>query len=112
MLNENVKKLILILELDEKCLWTEHFKKCQTWIDFLIEYGFTQEEINLLTSALISVYGKKDSFNDYIPVVKSEKMEHHLIPNIAGNFEYYAEELYSIALILREIDNIDSEENF
>ena len=67
-----LKRLILALEhlciylrLDDKCVWTAHFEQQLIYAQQLDKNGFSQADLNELSSSVRSVYGGMCSFNDY-----------------------------------------------
>ncbi|EMI53566.1 hypothetical protein RSSM_04995 [Rhodopirellula sallentina SM41] len=62
---ERLRRLVPILTADADCVWARHFANClhraETFAD-----GFTQDDLNGLSSSVMSVYGGMGSFNDYV----------------------------------------------
>jgi hypothetical protein len=60
-----LRHLVAVLRRDELCDWTKHFENCLAHAEYLFANGFTQEELNDLSSSIMRVYGGSGSFNDY-----------------------------------------------
>ena len=61
----HLRQLVAVLQQDELCDWTKHFENCLAVADHLLTNGFTQDELNNLSSRVMGVYGGSGSFNDY-----------------------------------------------
>lgn len=64
-LSTHLRQLVAVLQQDELCDWTKHFANCLAHAEHLLANGFTQEELNDLSSSIMRVYGGSGSFNDY-----------------------------------------------
>jgi hypothetical protein len=60
-----LRQLVDILRREELCDWTKHFANSLAHAEHLLANGFTQEELNDLSSSIMGVYGGSGSFNDY-----------------------------------------------
>ena len=65
MLLIHLRELVAVLGRDEHCDWTRHFEHSLAWAEHLEANGFTQDELNELSSSITRVYGGSGSFNDY-----------------------------------------------
>ncbi len=61
----SLRQLVEVLRKDEFCDWTQHFQNCHEYAENLLANGFSQEELNDLSSSIMRVYGGSGSFNDY-----------------------------------------------
>jgi hypothetical protein len=60
--------LTRLLSLDAQCQWSRHFAECLSTAKWLSSAGASQQQLNQLSSSVMSVFGGMGSFNDYAPV--------------------------------------------
>ena len=61
----DLRQLVAVLRKDELCDWTNHFENCLALAEQLLHNGFTQDDLNGLSSNVMGAYGGSGSFNDY-----------------------------------------------
>ncbi|MCZ4374317.1 hypothetical protein O4H50_21240 [Vibrio diazotrophicus] len=100
-----LKRLILALEhlcvhlrLDDKCVWTAHFEQQLICAQQLDKNGFTQADLNELSSSVRSVYGGMGSFNDYYN--PNYSIQRSLIIKQLGSSPELSSRVYEFALDL------------
>ena len=69
-LKVELENLLIMLREDDSCAWTDHFEDCLFTTKQLIGNGFTQNDLNSLSTQIRSVFGGMGSFNDYVPLEK------------------------------------------
>lgn len=104
-LEMSLDRLVEILRLDPRCQWLPHFDSCLQQTRQLLQEGFTQEQLNGLSSSVMHVYGGMGSFNDYGPgIYDSTDGRYSPIPG-AGDFEAVSTQVHEQALTLRVVAN-------
>lgn len=90
VLVRSLENLTNSLEADPHSGWLNHFRHHLSEAQYLLKNGFTQDDLNSLSTSLRSVYGGMGSFNDYYnPLDKT---------NIIGK---YSSQVYSNAFHLK-----------
>jgi len=101
-LHANLHKLIAVLEHDPQCQWRKHFENCEAKAAALLNNGFSQSELNLLSGSVNSVSGGAGSFTDYVPVRVAFDGSWKAIAGME-NFDEISGKVYESALALRVI---------
>jgi len=67
-LHANLCKIIEVLAHDPCCQWRKHYEICEAETRALLNNGFSQAELNLLSGSVNSICGGAGSFTDYAPI--------------------------------------------
>ena len=98
--------LIGILDNDPNCQWLRHFRSCHSEGQRLLE-DFSQEDLNVLSARVNSVYGGMGSFNDYVPPGRESKGRHIIDPNFR-KLSKFSGLVYECAFKLRVVGERDA----
>lgn len=103
-LEASLRELLAVLAVDPSCHWRDHFETSLAWVLRLREQGFTQPDLNELSSCVMHVYGGHSSFNDYAPLVGDGNGGFKLMLG-AERFSEIAGAVHERALALRAVGN-------
>jgi hypothetical protein len=66
-LESALRELVGLLRLDRRCRWTSHFAIALDRAEALLADGFTQADLDDLSSSIRHLYGGAGTFGDYTP---------------------------------------------
>jgi hypothetical protein len=96
-LQTHLAALVGMLRLDPRCQWTRHFEACLHRAESLAG-GAPQDELNVLSGSVISVFGGMGSFNDYAPWQNGQSIRGmEALSDVSGA-------VYQSALALRRVE--------
>nr|WP_319495134.1 hypothetical protein [uncultured Desulfobacter sp.] len=104
LLIQALEHLCTHLRVDKDCPWTDHFERQLNNAMNLFHNGFTQDDLNSLSSSVRSVYGGMGSFNDYYNP-NFTKQRNKIIEQIGSSLDL-SEKVYEYALELKVIGRI------
>jgi hypothetical protein len=64
---DSLDQLVAILQRDPTCTWTRGFEVLLSDAQHLQSTDFEQNDLNLLSGSVMSVFGGMGSFSDYVP---------------------------------------------
>ncbi len=91
-----------VLDLDPRCTWIDHFRRCLDAGKQLLTNG-TQDELNAFSSQVVSVYGGMGSFNDYCPCPQHERRKASNRLHSMENLVTFSGAVYERAIELRVV---------
>lgn len=104
-LEASLGQLVEILHLDPQCQWRQHFESCLARAQNFVAGGFSQTELNELSSSVTQVYAGVGSFNDYAPANYDQVSGRHVVISGAERFSEVAGQVHEQALALRVVGN-------
>jgi len=102
-LEVSLARLVVIVGHDPTCEWRPHFERCLADTRELIASGFSQEQLNALSSSLTHVYGGQGSFNDYGPYIYDSSSGTFRAISGTEDFPEVATHVHDAALALRVV---------
>lgn len=103
-LTESLERLVAVLRLDPTCRWRAHFESCLERAHDLLEWGYSQDDLDGLSVSVMHVFGGAGSFGDYAPGIYDRTTGRFAsIPGTEG-FEQLSSRVYDQALSLRAVD--------
>ena len=98
-----LEHLLSWLDLDPRCQWAKHFSRMNYEAIQLRDNGFTQDQLNSLSTSIRSVYGGMGSFNDYCPPPMDKKRATWYKDSTKPKEP--SSDVYELALALKVIDS-------
>lgn len=93
-------RLVVLLELDPACQWTQHFASELKQACQLREKEIGARELAELSTSIRHVYGGMGSFNDYAPAVYDAATRRYVVIPGTENFDSVRCEVFDLAFAL------------
>lgn len=97
---EALRDLVGLLRLDKRCRWTDKFERDLDQASQLLKNGFSDQDIENLSTSIRYVYQGSGSFNDYGPGTYNPKTGRYDATHDTENFEAVSQRVYDLALKL------------